>query len=111
MTTESREFSGSLRERIRIERLDSVRDALGSTSQTRELVGEYWAAALANGTGPETAGESRSAMQQWRFILRHTREILPGDYLLWRGRHMMISAVDTEYRPVAKTILLAEETR
>jgi head-tail adaptor len=106
-----REFSGVLRERIVIERQSAGRDALGSAEAQYDLVGEFWAAAEALRGSRESEAESRSAMPRWRFILRETQAIKPGDRLLWGERVMTISSVVLEHRLIPKTILLAEEER
>tara|TARA_R110002124_G_scaffold107255_3_gene259591 strand:- start:2208 stop:2534 length:327 start_codon:yes stop_codon:yes gene_type:complete len=106
-----REFSGVLRERIVIERQSAGRDALGSAEAQFDTVGEYWAAAEALHGGRESEAESRSALPRWRFVLRETQAIRPGDRLLWTGRVMVIASVVLEHRLIPKTILLAEETR
>ena len=107
----AKEFSGVLRERILIERQSAARDALGSAEAQFEPVGEFWAAAEALSAGRGEAGESRSALPRWRFVLRETQAIRPGDRLLWTGRVMVIASVVLEHRLIPKTILLAEETR
>ena len=106
-----REFSGVLRERIVIERQRAERDGLGSADAQFDTVGEYWAAAEALHEGRESEAESRSAMPRWRFILRETQTIQPGDRLLWGERVMTIVSVVLEHRLIPKTILLAEEKR
>ncbi len=106
-----REFSGVLRERIVIERQSAGRDALGSAEAQFDTVGEYWAAAEALHEGRESEAESRSAMPRWRFVLRETQAIRPGDRLLWGERVMTVSSVVLEHRLIPKTILLAEEKR
>ena len=106
-----REFSGVLRERIVIERQRAERDGLGSADAQFDTVGEYWAAAEALHEGRESEAESRSAMPRWRFVLRETRAIRPGDRLVWGGRTMTVLRVVLEYRLIPKTLLLAEEKR
>jgi len=106
-----REFSGILRERISIERQRGERDALGSAVPLHDPVGTFWAAAEALNSGREAEAESRSALPRWRFILRETQAIRPGDRLVWGERVMTISSVVLEYRLIPKTILLAEERR
>ena len=106
-----REFSGVLRERIVIERQRAERDGLGSADAQFDTVGEYWAAAEALHEGRESEAESRSAMPRWRFVLRETQAIRPGDRLLWGERVMTVSSVVLEHRLIPKTILLAEEKR
>ena len=105
------EFSGVLRERIVIERQGAGRDALGSAEQQFDAIGEFWAAAEALSSARAEAGESRSDLPRWRFVLRETQAIRPGDRLLWTGRVMVIASVVLEHRLIPKTILLAEETR
>ena len=105
------EFAGMLRERIRIERFATERDALASSSDETELIGEFWATVEAQGAAQETSAESRAAMQSWRFILRQTDQILPGDRLIWSGRNMLIRTVSEDRRLLPKTIVEAEETR
>jgi len=107
----AREFSGILRERITIERQSAGRDALGSAEALFDTAGEYWAAAQALDSGSGEAAESRSALPRWRFILRETQAIKPGDRLLWGDRVMTINSVVLEHRLIPKTILLAEEKR
>ena len=106
-----REFSGILRGRIHIERQGEGRDGMGSAEPVFDSVGEFWAAAQALDSGSGEAAESRSALPRWRFILRETQAIKPGDRLIWGGRVMTINSVVLEHRLIPKTILLAEEKR
>lgn len=105
------EFAGTLRDHIRIERIVNARDALGAASDQVELVGEFWVAGEAIGSGAESQGESRSAMPRWRFTLRRTNLILVGDQVIWKGRTMVIQSVSADLRFIPKTIILAEEKR
>ncbi|WP_417616407.1 head-tail adaptor protein [Parasphingorhabdus sp.] len=105
------EFSGILRERILIERQSGGRDGLGSAEPVFDNIGAFWAAAEALSSGRGEAGASRSALPRWRFVLRETQAIRPGDRLLWNSRAMVINSVILEHRLLPKTILLAEETR
>ncbi|MFK7842109.1 MAG: head-tail adaptor protein [Sphingorhabdus sp.] len=105
------EFSGYLRERITIQRQSAARDMLGSAEPQFETIGEYWAAAEALQSISISEAESRSAMLRWRFLMRETRAIKPGDQLLWGDRVMTVSSVILEHRLIPKTILQAEEKR
>ena len=105
----SGEFSGLLRENIRIERASAQRDAAGSASDTRDVIGHFRAAAEPMGTGDEAQGESRSALPRWGFALRQTELVLPGDYLFWAGREMRVRSVIGDHRFIPKTMLQAEE--
>ena len=105
------EFSGMLRERIRIERPVAQRDPLGSATPQTELVGEFWAAVEAMGTGSEAQAGSRAALQRWQFTLRETGNIRPGDQLVWDERTMVIRSIEEDRRLLPKTLLFAEEKR
>ena len=106
-----REFAGHLRERITIERQSESRDGLGSAVSQFDTIGQYWAAAEPLRGGDEGEAESRSAMPRWRFTLRETQAIKPGDRLNWNGRAMTVDSVILEHRLIPKTILHAEEKR
>ena len=84
------EFSGILRERISIERQTVGRDALGSAEPQYVTVGVFRAAAEALYGGTPSEAESRSAMPRWRFILRETRAIKPGENNSAGGRKEMM---------------------
>jgi head-tail adaptor len=105
------EFSGRLRERIAIERQAAERDDSGSAEPLFDGIGQFWAEAEALDSGRRERAGSRSAMPRWRFILRETQAIKPGDRLLWGNRVMTISSVILEHRLIPKTILQAEEKR
>ncbi|MGI9362846.1 MAG: head-tail adaptor protein [Parasphingorhabdus sp.] len=105
----SGEFSGLLRENIRIERPSTQRDAAGSASGARDVIGNFRAAAEPMGTGDEAQGESRSALPRWSFTLRQTEMVLPGDHLFWAGREMRVRNVTGDHRFIPKTMLQAEE--
>ena len=105
------EFAGRLREYIRIERPLQTRDALGSASTEKGIVGEYWAAMEARDGAEISSAGSHSAMQRWKFWLRQPDKILPGDTLIWSGREMLVRTVSEDRRLLPKTILEAEERR
>lgn len=105
------EFAGTLREYIRIERTLPARDGLGAASAETAMVGEFWAAVDAQNTGVISAAESHIAMPKWRFLLRQTDQILPGDRLTWGGRIMTVRTVSEDRKLLPKTIVEAEEIR
>ncbi len=105
------EFSGLLREHIRIERQSPQRDGAGSATDQSELVGDFRAAAEPAGTGGEALAGSRSALPRWRFTLRQTDAIRPGDELIWAGRAMVVRAVSADHRFIPRSFLEAEEKR
>ncbi|WP_422344865.1 phage head completion protein [Parasphingorhabdus sp.] len=105
------EFSGLLRERIHIARRSAQRDAIGSATDQSEIVGDFWAAAEPLGSGSEALAESRSALPRWRFTMRQTEAIRPGDHLKWGDRNMVVRTVSADHRFIPKTMLEAEEKR
>ncbi len=105
------EFSGLLRERIRIMRQSAQRDAIGSATGQNEWVGDFWAAAEPLGTGAEALAESRSALPRWRFTLRQIDSVNVGDHLAWGKREMVVRTVSVDHRFIPKTMLEAEEKR
>jgi len=105
------EFSGTLRECISIERQTAGRDAQASAEPEYLTIGVFRAAAEAMHSGSASEAESRSAMPRWRFILRETQVIKPGDRLVWGDRILTILNVVLEHRLIPKTILQAEEKR
>ncbi len=109
--TGSLEFSGLLRELIHIERQSSQRDAAGSAMDQNEPVGDFRAAAAPLGTGDASVADSRSALPRWRFTLRQTNAVRPGDILTWAGREMVVQSVAADHRFIPRTYLQAEEKR
>ena len=107
----NREFAGTLREWIRVERPVNARDGRGSASGEFALIGEYHASATPAGTGAEAIGESRSAMPVWQFLMRQSDAILPGDRIIWNGRILTVRSVIADYQPTPRTRILAEENR
>ena len=105
------EFAGSLRDRITVERVSAQRDALGAASDETSIIGTFWAAVETDGTGSVSDAESRSAPQRWRFTLRQTGEVMPGDRIIWGARKLTILTAAADLRLLPKTILTAEETR
>lgn len=105
------EFSGLLRERIRIERRSVQRDTIGSATDQSEWVGDFWAAEEPLGTGDEALAQSRSALPRWRFTLRQTEAIYVGDHFVWAGRAMVVRTISADHRFIPKTMLEAEEKR
>ncbi|GAA0488376.1 hypothetical protein GCM10009096_34120 [Parasphingorhabdus litoris] len=105
------EFAGDLRERIRIERQSAARDALGSAVDQREHIGAFWAAAQPMGVGDEALANSRSALPRWRFTMRQTNAVRPGDHLIWNQRNMIVQSVSADHRLIPRTFLQAEEIR
>lgn len=106
----SREFAGTLREWIRVERPTNDRDSSGSASGEFNLIGNFRAAAEPAGTGAEAVADSRSAMPLWLFLMRPSETILPGDRITWNDRTLTVRTVTAEDRPTPKCRLLAEET-
>lgn len=109
-----REIAGRLRERIRVERLVAGRDPLAAAVDEMRVVGDYWAAAVAEGHGEAAVAGHRSARQRWRFTLRYPvnggdRLIRPGDEIIWARRRLIVLMVGESRQPVPLLIVQAEE--
>ncbi len=105
------EFSGLLRELIHIERQSSQRDAAGSAIDQNDPIGDFLASAEPLDFGDEAVAGSRSALPRWRFTLRQTNAIRPGDRLIWSDREMVVQSVAADHRFIPRTFLQAEEKR
>lgn len=109
-----REIAGRLRERITVERIVVRRDPLAAAVDQMRVVGDYWAAAAADGHGEAAVAGHRSARQRWRFTLRYPvnggdRLIRPGDEIIWARRRLTVLMVGESRQPTPLLIVQAEE--
>ncbi|MEP3224897.1 MAG: hypothetical protein ABJO01_02895 [Parasphingorhabdus sp.] len=105
------ELSGLLREIIVISRQSDGRDLLASASTQTQIIGSFRAAAQPLPPGEDSVANSHSALPRWRFVLRQTDRIEPGDLLTWGRRVMTVRSVQSDHRFIPRTFLQAEENR
>ncbi|MFW2829114.1 head-tail adaptor protein [Sphingomonas sp. ID0503] len=98
------EISGSLSERVSIERLDATRDAIGGSSDVWLAEGEVWASVLTvRADGLEAAG-------RWRVTMR-VRSIGFDRRIGWRGRWLRVVAVEDAGERSGLVTVVAEDER
>jgi SPP1 family predicted phage head-tail adaptor len=107
----SREFAGTLSERIEIERQVEARNAMGLQEHKWERVASCHAAVVAEGVGPEVEGMSLSAMPRFRVTIRRREEIAIDQRVRWRGRLLMVRQLIEDPRMRDRLTLRCEEVR
>ncbi len=107
----SGEFSGTLRERVTIERRAPGRDSLGGRAGNWLYDGAAWVGVSPLIPPNLNAAESLSAMPKWQVVMRKREGIVPGSRLVWRGRFLQVRSVVSDPREPAQMILTTEEDR
>ena len=107
----NREFSGTLKERIRIERPVAERTESGLKQAGWELFASSLAAIVAEGAGAEAEGQALSSMPRYRVTIRRRDGISVGQRLIWGGRAMLVKQrIDDPALP-DRILLKCEEVR
>lgn len=104
-------FAGTLRERIRIERSVSTRNAMGLQEPGWELVCECFAAVALESVGPESEGQALSAMPRFRVTLRRRDGIGLDQKISWAGRVLTVVQVLDDPRVRDRLVLRCKEER
>ncbi len=86
----SREFAGSLRERIIVERPVDERTALGFQAAGWEVVARCLASVVPEGAGAESEGQALSAMPRFRVTIRTRDGIAVGQRVRWGARVLAV---------------------
>ena len=107
----SAEFSGSLRERISIERRESARDLKAGATGRYLYDGAAWASVVPLVPASLTAADSVSALPRWRVTMRKREGISPATRLVWRGRFLVVRGVDCDPRTPGFMTLTTDEVR
>lgn len=107
----SREFAGTLSERISIERPVTSRTAMGLQEAGWEPVCRCLAAISLDGAGPEAEAMTLSAMPRYRVTIRKRDGITIEQRIRWKERLLMVRQLLED--PVAKDRMLmrCEEIR
>lgn len=105
------EFTGTLRERIRIERPATTRTAAGLQEAGWEPVATCLAAITLEGAGAESEAMALSAMPRLRVTIRRRSGIAIDNRILWRSRTLMIRQMLDDPRHPDRLVLRCEETR
>lgn len=105
------EFSGSLRERVTLERRLGNRDALGGAVGAYAYDGAAWAAVSPLIPADLTQADSLSALPRWQVTMRKREGIDLKTRLVWRGRFLGVRSVVSDPRDPARMVLTCQEKR
>lgn len=105
------ELSGTLRERVTLERRLGNRDALGGAVGAYAYEGAVWAAVSPLIPADLTAADSVSALPRWQVTMRKREGVDLKTRLVWRGRFLGVRAVVSDPRDPARMVLTCQEKR
>ena len=107
----SREFAGTLVERILIERPVATRNALGLQEYGWEKVCRCLASVVLEGVGPESEAMALSAMPRFRVTIRTRDGIAIDQRVTWKGKMMMVRQLLADPKAPDRITLRCEEVR
>jgi head-tail adaptor len=107
----SREFAGTLSERIVIERAVADRDALGLKQEGWAQLCRCLASVVLQTVGPEAEAQALSAMPRYRVTVRRRDGIALDQRVTWRERRMMIRQLIEDPRLKDRIAMMCEEVR
>ena len=105
------ELSGSLRERVTLERRLGNRDALGGAVGAYAYDGAAWAAVSPLIPADLTVADSLSALPRWQVTMRKREGVDLKTRLVWRGRFLGVRSVISDPRDPARMVLTCQEKR
>ena len=105
------EFSGTLRERVTIERRLGNRDALGGAVGAYAYDGAAWAAVSPLIPADLSVADSLSALPRWQVTMRKREGVDLKTRLVWRGRFLGVRNVVSDPRDPARMVLTCQEKR
>jgi SPP1 family predicted phage head-tail adaptor len=105
------EFTGTLRERVTIERPISVRNAMGLQEPGWETVCSCLASIVLDSVGPEAEAQALSAMPRYRVTIRMRDAIAIDQRINWSGRKLMVRQLLDDPRAKDRITMRCEEVR
>lgn len=105
------EFSGTLRERVTLERRLGNRDALGGAVGAYAYDGAAWAAVSPLIPADLTVADSLSALPRWQVTMRKREGVDLKTRVVWRGRFLGVRSVVSDPRDPARMVLTCQEKR
>lgn len=105
------ELSGTLRERVILERRLGNRDALGGAVGAYAYDGAAWAAVSPLIPADLSVAESLSALPRWEVTMRKREGVDLKTRLVWRGRFLGVRSVVSDPRDPARMVLTCQEKR
>lgn len=106
-----REFAGTLRERVLIERPVSTRNAMGLQEPGWETVCRCLASVALESVGVESEGQALSAMPKYRVTVRRREGIALDQRITWNNRLMMVRQLLDDPLTKDRIALRCEEVR
>lgn len=107
----SDEFAGLLRERVVIERIMGVRNAMGLREEGWEPFARCLASVIPEGAGAEAEAMSLSAMPRFRVTIRTREGVGIDQRIRWAGRLLMIRQLLDDPRSKDRMVFRCEEVR
>ncbi len=107
----TREFAGTLKERILIERPSSERTAMGLQIPGWEPVARCLAAIEPEGAGPEAEAQALSAMPRFRVAIRWREGVAIDQRVTWGRRVLMVRQLIDDPRARDRIVMRCEEVR
>ena len=107
----TREFAGSLRERILIERPVTNRTAMGLQEDGWEKVCRALAAIEPDGAGTEAEAQALSAMPRFRVTMRPRDGVEVGQRIVWGKTQLMIRQLLLDSIQPDRVVLRCEQVR
>jgi head-tail adaptor len=105
------EFTGTLRERILIERAISVRNEMGLQEPGWEDVCRCLASVVLESVGQESLGQALSAMPRFRVTIRWREGIALDQRISWNGRYFMVRQLLDDPRSKDRIVMRCDEVR
>ena len=107
----SKEFAGTLRERVIIERPLAMRSPTGLREEGWEQLCRIRAAIEPDGAGPEAEAMSLSAMPRFRVTIRTRDDIAIDQRVRWGPRVLMVRQIAIDPRTRDRMTMRCEEVR
>lgn len=109
MIAMTREFAGTLTERLQIMQWVGGQDATGAPSGEWRPAGTRYASVVPDGGQfPVERGGVQRSVRRWRVMMRNDATLSIADRLQWRGMALTILALETDPRAPAVTVLRCE---
>ena len=105
------EFTGTLRERVTIERPVSSRNSMGLQEPGWESLCDCLAAVVLETVGPESEAQALSAMPRYRVTIRARDGIAIDQRVRWKGRNLMVRQLLDDPRARDRIVMRCEEVR
>ncbi|MBC7504292.1 MAG: head-tail adaptor protein [Sandarakinorhabdus sp.] len=101
------ELTGTMVERVAIERFVAARDDAGADVGEWRGAGAAWAAIVPDGAGA-ALGAARRTRRRWRVTMRAAAAVEITSRLVWRGMWLAVLAVESDPRRADRIVVRCE---